>query len=213
MSGLPVKAPTWFWTNSVRLATSLNSKCSCGSVPHAHLSSWSWDSVAATLSARVTHGLRLALRDVEPERLEALQVALTHQIRRRRLQTPTPMLELREKLVRSPTRDHGVNKVIDEGTSVPQDGIEFTIPDSFSGTVPKSLLGAVRRLHINCGHPSNADLERVCRLAGGSQEACMLINGLHCTTCRRMQAPKLARPGHIRHTIGQFNEVVMADLR
>ena len=122
-SGLPVKTPTWFWTNSVRLATALNSKCSCGSVPHENLSSWSWDSVATNLTARITHGLRLALRDVEPERLEALQVALTHQIRRRRLQTPTPMIELREKLGWSPSRDHGVNKVIDEGTSVPQDGI------------------------------------------------------------------------------------------
>ena len=40
----------------------------------------------------------------------------------------------------------------------------------------------------------------------------MLIKGLHCTTCRRTQAPKLARPGHIRHTIGQFNELVLADL-
>ena len=40
----------------------------------------------------------------------------------------------------------------------------------------------------------------------------MLIKGLHYTTCRRSQAPKLARPGHIRHTIGQFNEVVLADL-
>ena len=40
----------------------------------------------------------------------------------------------------------------------------------------------------------------------------MLIKGLHCTICRRSQAPKLARPDHIRHTIGQFNEVVLADL-
>ncbi len=73
-------------------------------------------------------------------------------------------------------------EIIDEGTSVPQDGVEFTIPDDVTGSLPKSLLVAVRRLHVYCGHPSNADLERVCRLAGGSQEVCMLIKGLHCTT-------------------------------
>jgi hypothetical protein len=110
--------------------------------------------------------------DVELERLFSLRKGLTNQVRKLRLRTPDAMAELREALPQEPP-DQCVNTVIDEGTSVPKDGIEFTVPDDYRAAVPRSLLAAIRRLHINCGHPPNADLERVCRLAGGSVEACM----------------------------------------
>ena len=58
----------------------------------------------------------------------------------------------------------------------------------------------------------NAVLERVCRLAGASKEACIAIRGLHCTTCRKAASAKLPRPGRLRDNIGQFNDVVLCDL-
>ena len=61
--------------------------------------------------------------------------------------------------------------IVNEGTEVPEEGIEFDVPTEHVGRMTKSLLQSIRRLHINSGHPPNADLERVVRLAGGSQDA------------------------------------------
>ena len=59
--------------------------------------------------------------------------------------------------------------IVEEGHMIPPDGIDFDIPKEHLGKMTKSLLQAVRRLHLNCGHPPNADLERVIRLSGGSE--------------------------------------------
>ena len=38
------------------------------------------------------------------------------------------------------------------------------------------------------------------------------VKGLRCTICRKSEEPRLPRPGRIRETIGQFNEVALADI-
>ena len=76
----------------------------------------------------------------------------------------------------------------------------------------KSLLSAVRRLHFNTGHPPNYELERVVRLAGGSDLAQKACRGIRCTVCRKTAPPKSAKPGKVKNNIGQFNETVMGDL-
>ena len=67
--------------------------------------------------------------------------------------------------------DNEVCVVVDESTALPSEGIEFDVPPQHIGSMTRSLLSCVRRLHINSGHPPNADLERVVRLAGGSEAA------------------------------------------
>ncbi len=73
-----------------------------------------------------------------------------------------------------------VHVIIEESITLPKDGVEFDVGPILKP--PKPLLAAAHRLHINTGHPTNADLERVCRLAGGSPEACALIKGVRCST-------------------------------
>ena len=76
----------------------------------------------------------------------------------------------------------------------------------------KSLLSSVRRLHINSGHPPNTELERLVRLAGGSELARVAVKGIRCTTCRKAAPPKIPRPGRLKQNIGQFNDKVLIDL-
>ena len=80
------------------------------------------------------------------------------------------------------------------------------------GSVSKALLDIVRRLHMNTGHLPNAELERIVRLSGGLEMARIAVKSLRCSICRKSQDPKLPRPGRLKETIGQFNEVVMADI-
>ena len=102
--------------------------------------------------------------------------------------------------------------IVNEGTSIPKDGIEFDIPREKLERVSVTLLDAVRRLHFNSGHPPNRELERIVRLSGGSEEAILVVKGLHCTICKKSTGTKLPRPGRVRDDLGQFNEVVLADI-
>ena len=61
-----------------------------------------------------------------------------------------------------------VHAVVNEGDSIPADGIEFDLPPELVPKATKSLLNSIRRLHVNCGHPPSADLARILRLSGGS---------------------------------------------
>ena len=109
-------------------------------------------------------------------------------------------------------RCHRADVIVNEGTSVPKDGIEFDIPREKLERVSVTLLDAVRRLHFNSGHPPNRELERIVRLSGGPEEAILVVKGLHCTICKKSTGTKLPRPGRVRDDLGQFNEVVLADI-
>ena len=62
------------------------------------------------------------------------------------------------------------NMTVHDGSGkIPTDGIEFNLPPDVAKQAPKSLLAAIRRMHINTGHPPNSELERVIRLADGSK--------------------------------------------
>ena len=95
---------------------------------------------------------------------------------------------------------------------LPQDGIEFDLPPEQHRQMPKALLSSVRRLHINTGHPPNAELERIVRLAGGSDLAQSACRGLRCTVCRKSLPAKSPKPGKPKYNIGQFNDTVLVDL-
>ena len=108
--------------------------------------------------------------------------------------------------------DHHVHTVVDEKTDIPVGGIEFDIPDKFHSRASKSLLDSVRRLHFNSGHPPNAELERIVRLAGGSDVAQAAVRGIRCSICKKAAPPKPHKPGRVRDNIGQFNDTVLVDL-
>ena len=81
--------------------------------------------------------------------------------------------------------EHSVHTVIDEGEEVPVDGIDFDVPPDQVKKCTKTLLAAIRRLHINTGHPPNAQLERIVRLSGGSEVATAACKGLKCSICAK----------------------------
>ena len=163
------------------------------------------------------------------ERLRLLCSSLDGRIRSLGVRAPEPMIELwqwlrgqprlweRTDSARPKTESACPGAVveayvfIDEGQPIPQDGIEFDVTPKHAGNMTKSLLQSVRRLHINWGHPPNADLERVVRLSGGSDLACQAVRGIKCTICNRSGSAKLPRPGRVRDNIGQFNDTLFCD--
>ena len=70
----------------------------------------------------------------------------------------------------------------------------------------------MRRLHLNAGHPPNADLERVVRLSGGSELARIAAKGVQCSICRKAQSQKSSKPAKLRPNLGRFNDRVLVDL-
>ena len=101
----------------------------------------------------------------------------------------------------------------DPGDGVmPPLGIDFDITPDLRKRCPPELLGSVRRLHVNTGHPTNEDLRRCLKVAGASEMAQMLAKNLRCSTCARLQRPKVQRPSRVPQIGVQFNETVYADL-
>ena len=98
--------------------------------------------------------------------------------------------------------------IYEEPGQIPEAGIEFNIEGDLKYKVTAPLLSSLRRLHINSGHPPNAELERIIRLSGGSEVARARVRGMTCSACRKSAPRKAPRPGKIRDNIGQFNEAV-----
>ena len=92
------------------------------------------------------------------------------------------------------------------------EGVSFDIPPAEKHLFPDDLRVALRRLHCNAGHPSNADLQRCIRVSQGSVLARKLCGYLRCGTCAALQAPKTPRPGKVPTDGLQFNEAVQMDL-
>ena len=67
-------------------------------------------------------------------------------------------------------------------------------------------------LHFNCGHPPNAELERIVRLSGGSELARIAVKGIRCAVCSKAKPPEIAKPGRIKTNIGQFNDALLGDI-
>ena len=55
--------------------------------------------------------------------------------------------------------------IVNEGDKIPKDGIEFDVDPTLVPKMTKSLLNSVRRLHVKCGHPPNAELERIVKFS------------------------------------------------
>ena len=126
----------------------------------------------------------------EPSRLAYLARSLDSRVRAVGLFASQGIVELKNEL----DKCKGKNKVyaiVDEHQNIPGDGIEFDLKPEIHSKMTKSLLASIRRLHINTGHPPNTELERIVRLAGGSELAQEACKGIRCTTCRKSLLPNL----------------------
>ena len=90
---------------------------------------------------------------------------------------------------------------------------EVSFPGLEPGSCPKSVQRAVRRLHINCGHPSNRDLVRFICAQGEVKPATLAAaRALKCKSCARREQPTRHRPSKIpAEYLGQFGERVLGD--
>jgi len=159
----------------------------------------------------ILDGFSRTLLDKEPSRLTCLVRCLDSRIRAAGLFANEHMTALRADLCVALTA-HDAYAIINEKCDIPDGGIEFDLPPEQHKQVTKSLLSSVRRLHINTGHPPNAELERIVRLAGGSELSRAAVKGIRCTTCRKAAPAKSPKPGKPRVDVGQFNETVLSDL-
>ncbi|CAE7239737.1 GIP, partial [Symbiodinium necroappetens] len=84
---------------------------------------------------------------------------------------------------------------------------------SFPGEprVKPEVSSALKRLHANLGHPSQADLTRHLRLAGAGPEVIQASKRLQCETCQRSSKGGIARPATLP-TLLAFNQVVGVDI-
>lgn len=72
-----------------------------------------------------------------------------------------------------------------------EDGISFEVPRG--RRLDDETKRALRKLHINLGHPSGRDFERYLRLGGAKQELVEASSWLKCMTCQHAKRPRLHR--------------------
>ena len=91
--------------------------------------------------------------------------------------------------------NHTVFKIIHEDPTKDTlaGGIEFDIPAEHESKITKSVFSAVRRPHVNSGHPPNDELQRIVRLSGGSEMSRIAVKDIRCATCQRAASPKTAK--------------------
>jgi hypothetical protein len=201
-------------TNAGHLAHHLGQTCRC---KEEHVPGWGGDTAQQAarytpqLANAVVRGFIEQLQEDDPARLQELQRTLHRKIVSEGLAAEKAMIMLHSRLAaRTPSRGYKAYVILDEGTSVPNDGIEF-VPREQSANMPKALLAVVRRMYLNTGHPTNRDLERMCRLAGASPQG-ILIKGLKCSACERCATPAIPRPSGLKDHLGGFNTTVQMDV-
>ena len=90
-----------------------------------------------------------------------------------------------------------------------------TTPSWIQATVKFSHQGtktALRRLHVNLGHPTNDDLTRCLAAGGGTRVALRAVKCMRCFTCERMSGPRSHRPSRIPTNGERCNERLFVDL-
>jgi hypothetical protein len=79
-------------------------------------------------------------------------------------------------------------------------------------SVPAPLARALRRTHVNLGHPSESEMLRILRASNAKEEAIAACKTLSCEWCESKKQPKAARPARVpRHP--QILSVVQLDMK
>ena len=75
----------------------------------------------------------------------------------------------------------------------------------------KVLRQATRQLHVNMGHPPNAQLARAIRVNGGSEQAITMALNWKCEVCAGNAAPGTSLPTKLTRE-RKFNDAIAVDL-
>ena len=80
--------------------------------------------------------------------------------------------------------------------------------------VPGEVKAAVKRLHLNLGHPGEKELLRLLAYQGAiSKHMITAVKYLHCASCIRTKPSKPPRPSAIPvANMGQFNDCIQTDV-
>ena len=102
----------------------------------------------------------------------------------------------------------------DPGPSVPVSGLptDITFP-GLGEKVPLEIRRSVARLHVNLGHPSSQELNRLlCHRGVPSSGVQECVRKLSCATCQRLSGPQQPRPSAVPSLqAGQFGDLVQGD--
>ena len=102
----------------------------------------------------------------------------------------------------------------DPGPSVPISGLptDVTFP-GLTDKVPIEIRRSVARLHVNLGHPSPQELNRLlCHQGVPSSGVQECVRKLQCATCQRLSTPQQPRPSAVPSLqAGQFGDLVQGD--
>ena len=104
--------------------------------------------------------------------------------------------------------DHQPDSDQQPGAALP--GKEGAAGIHLPSSVPNHIAKALKRIHQNLGHPSNADLSRHLRLAGAGDLAVKAAQAIKCETCSRLTGPGTRRPGRVVRPL-DFNQEVCVD--
>ena len=76
----------------------------------------------------------------------------------------------------------------------------------------EAMLSSIRKLHVNLGHPSNANLLRVLKHGGTNQAALDLAKGFSCELCTAQRRPAPPNPA-TTHRVTEFNAKIGIDVK
>eukprot|EP00959_Pyramimonas_sp_CCMP1952_P435853 9126814-Pyramimonas_sp.AAC.1 len=71
----------------------------------------------------------------------------------------------------------------------------------------RKLETAVRKIHVNLGHPAAGDLIRILKHGNATEEAIAIARDFKCDVCELNRAPKLPRPATVPRDIQALSEV------
>ena len=87
-----------------------------------------------------------------------------------------------------------------------------------NGEFPASIVNAIKRTHVNLGHPTKAEMVRILRRSGASEEAILAAKGLvrnYCLEKKKPKPPRTARTPSMTPPLQavQIDEKEMPDWR
>ena len=110
----------------------------------------------------------------------------------------------------SPCRDANIPDVY--AMESRPDQVQSTEAPNAAARLPNArILSALRRLHVNLGHPSNRDLIRILKNRNATEDALRLARIFQCDICDRDRQPGIPLPASVSNNL-DFNDQVCFDV-
>ena len=209
-SGKLLKKPTLWFSTAIEICDELSLRCRCVE-PHGQCMGGKRITQHAgrytkEIAQAIHRGYVRVLKRKDPGRIrEVLRYISTRLLRRKGYVSELRWSKkhVEKKLnqwssclaVENPVpeeQDVGMGEAPDQPPIVlNEDGISFEVPRG--RRLDDETKRALRKLHINLGHPSGRDFERYLRLGGAKQELVEASSWLKCMTCQHAKRPRLHR--------------------